>query len=1601
MERREGQMTPHRKQVAILKETYRAKQNTAPTGSRRLVSLILCLCLFLSILPSGLMTTALAASGTDTAPDSGAAVTVTHKGSAVDSLSLPQDERTTLTAVCSSGVTDASYQWQILADIASELWVNIYDATEQSLVLSCALLNSLADDTGSAYVRCRVTASGQTIDSNVVCVTAARTIPVETGAEDEADANAAPTGRVPALRAPARAPAATSEEYVEITINYLDAVTGESIYKSYQAQIQRGTAYTSNVISPAYLGYAPFYNAAAPSDKDASAAKDNATTIHLDISDSYSAPTYVVNVYYKAIDVPYAVRYYFQNIHDDTYSENVGLYSVSTAKTGTIISDKELKLPEGKAEGFTKLYHYPEAVAADGSTVFQCYYDRNYYMLKFDMDGGYGTEPVYARYGTAFIVTAPTRHGYEFDGWDDVTNGTGDGKADTLPTTIPAENRTYKALWRTVDTTYTTVYWLQNADDDQYSFIGSVKGSAQSGMTVSGSDSLQADTPLCGNTDTTHAHNTDCNPKNFNQLVYNDTKTQKNVTIKGDGSTTVNVYYDRKAYTLRFFYAREDSDGQFQLVGGTTYPFGNKDKSFRRPDPYNVDNLLDQVNDWGNIKNKPQLKDEYTNTYIKRTLDSNGYTYYYLELKARFDADLSTLWPGDCFKRVPVQDTHHANDAYLYMDKDQWGNYAYLAGWNGEFKVKYTLDNPNSTIKGMFQRLDENLLYGPDEVSEDSSDVINFLGYFCNGADVDWSKPWQWLYKLYVPVLDGDKTDLTYNGTNYKLIKTIDTADNNTDIPHQTQPTLHGFEASDQHKENNPKTDDGRESFTAQFFYQRNSYTLTLHNYNEALSTVKLPYQTPLDNYVPKDPAYPSTLEADAYTFGGWYYSSGCYEGTKYQPGDTMPAGNITLYAKWTPVTRTVRFFQTYDDMLAYEKTDDNTGPIHTSEVTHGTRVGSVKDPTDKSGHGYVFSGWFYMLAGKKTAYAPQDIPVTRDLNVFADWGSHTAQPYLVHYALHTGEKDPEWTAALHTASGGTVPGNNQTFTVSVGSETRTYVYLTSDKQFHRQIAADSTGYAYQGNTRTFYPKVGDPLNELYADFNTGCYPTLASHSITVESESDKTAPKKNVFTFTYAHTTSISYTVEYRYADNNELISSAPDNGSVKKFSNKAVVTERFAVIQDHIPDAFYKRLILAVKVEANGSVTSQDNVVVFYYTQNKTHAPYAVHHMLQTLDAALNNQSGLEKDTSGNYKNYAEDEARIQGIGKTGNTLHVTPQTFSGFTVGNTGIQITTEITTAGTTTTEKNITLSGTDFAITIDKNGTDLYVFYTRNQQNYSVYYLKYGTPTTDLNNLVYDADDPAHTSGVLADIKTNIGKFGQTVTGNAKDIEGWSCVSDKQQTLLLRSDQKQNNIFFFYQPVQYSVDYQVWTQGGGTVSPSKEVVEGDTPFTGSTPTEKPGYRFDGWYLDETCTKPVTIVEGTVDLTKNKLVPNKSKLKAMPKDNTFYAKFVPVLGDLTITRSNASDDEGNGDRIFVYRITTTKDPSFELFVSIKGNGSVTIKNMFCFTYTIEQQNGWSWRYADTSRTVTVTENKNQTVTFDSAPTTNKWLNGNSDRKVNGKR
>ena len=409
---------------------------------------------------------------------------------------------------------------------------------------------------------------------------------------------------------------------------------------------------------------------------------------------------------------------------------------------------------------------------------------------------------------------------------------------------------------------------------------------------------------------------------------------------------------------------------------------------------------------------------------------------------------------------------------------------------------------------------------------------------------------------------------------------------------------------------------------------------------------------------------------------------------------------------------------------------------------------------------------------------------------------------------------------------------------------------------------------------------------------------------------------------------------------------------------------------------------MILAVTDDGNGNyVGSLDNVVVFYYSKNEQNAFYAVHHMLQKTDAA---GEALTQDANGNYINYTESDALTEGIGDIGSMHDIVPQIFSGFTVYGTGY-----IKDSGQT--QLLDAETNPHFTITVQAQGTELYIFYTRNTQSYKVYYLKYGT---DISNLPQLTDTSA---GVLLPIESGTGTFGSAVAASAKPVGGMNCVSNLSQTIILRANDAQNYIIFYYAPLQYTVEYKVWQYGGGTLSQTIEVVNGTDPFIGSTATAKTGYRFDGWYTDEACTVPVGDT-GTV--TGGKLVPATMNLDAMPKVNVFYAKFVPVLGSMTIERQNGTADEGNGDRVFVYRITAADDPAFELYVSIKGNGSVTIKDMICREYTVEQQNDWSWRYNDTSQKVTVSEGTTSTVTFDDAPVNNKWLNGNSERITNRK-
>lgn len=1582
--------------------------NNRTMSFRRLLALLLGLVLFMELLPGGLTVVG----------DASDAVTVTVDGAKTAQVTLPQSGRVTLEAASETGDTD--YQWQIQLDGD---WVNIYDATAASLTLTYAMV-SPALEKGSAMVRCTV---GGESASDPVKVTVSYDVEADAAAlnrqrdelTQETSAAAAPR------RTPRRVSRSSAPEYINVTVNYLDAVTRLPIYTGFSATIKTGEPYSQKVLSPTYLGYAPYWSAEKPDTTDPDAATVSAQSLTLSVGANYTGETYTVNVYYKAIAVSYAVRYYFQNIHDDMYSENVDFYRRDSALTGTIIANEALGLGEEQTRGFTKLYHYPEAVAADGSTVFECYYDRNYYQVKLDANGGYGSEHVYARYGTPFVATTPTRHGYRFVGWDKLDeNGVGDGKVDALSTTVPAENASYIALWKSADTTYTVVYWLKNAAGTEYDYMGSQKRSAVAGQVVSGDASwLTADSYICGLTeDAGHTHNEGCKPELFRHSVYE--KADRDVTIEGDGSTTVNIYYTRKSYTLRFYYAKEhvpandtvnpgDSDTPiYSVVGGSTRPFGfyqetgNNARPKKDGKPVNdVESLLYNIQsgDWGVVAELPTIQ-QPTGTAYTYTIgtypDGGGYNakgdrFHYLEFTVPYGTDLLHLWPTEeVFGQIQTaRSGYDANKANEHRGEGQWGNYAYFAGWNGEYNVKYTQEKTNSTIKCLYPVLNDDLLYAKKLIGQwGDASTVNFLGFFDNGADVSWSIPRQWIYKLYVEVLPGHETDegvaaRTVDGVTryYMLYDTVFANDDNTTIKDQTDPPLPGFTCmrdkdGGSEREINGTLADGRESYTANFYYNRNSYTLTAQNYDEIYTYDNIPYQDSLDGWMHflLLMRYPETLEKGAYTLGGWYTSPGCFPGSEYVSGSTMPEHDISLYAKWEPVTYTVRLFKNRKDMETYQTTGDETLVWEKRTVNHGLALDEIDEPTDDwSGHGYSFNGWFYLKNGKKTAFTPADTAVKEDLLVYADWGSHKAQPYLIHYVLKE-TADAEWRKLLDEASLYSQE-DGKAYTVTNGSgESRTYIYYAGEGGgYHRQIAGDTRGYANQGSTRTFYPKAGDPYNQLYSDFNnSGYYPTLASHSITMGEEPNVAAPTVNVFTFYYVHAAEVSYKVEYRYHGTGELIESeSTGTGFVEKETSKAVVTERFAVVKDCVPDAIYKRLVLAVVRGEDGTyVGSPDNVVTFYYTKDDKNAFCAVHYMLQNIDA-VSDEPSLRPD--GTYANYTESTVHTEGIGEIGTTLSITPQTFGGFTMRDTAV--------VRWGNSSDTVPVNAGAFSLTVQKEGTELYVFYTRNTQSYVVRYLRYGS----------DPHKPQPVDVLHAPVN-GTGKYGAVVTAAAESIDGYHCVSTVSQSIVLRPDDRQNEIIFYYEPLQYTVEYRVWAYNGGTLDNTLEVVEGNNAFRGSVPTAKSGYTFVGWYQDAECTIPVG-EKGTVDDATGQLTPERGKLTPAPQTNVFYARFKAVYGNVTITRE-AREDESNGDGTYVYRLTSKDNPAYVVEVTVPKGGSTTVYDLPCGDYTVEQVNSWSWRYADGAQTVTVEDSQTKTVTFAGAAVKEKWLTGSSDAVVN---
>ena len=957
----------------------------------KVISLLLCLVMALSLVPAAL------AEGED--------LSVYNGNEAVTAQQLEKNTGKTLALAVKAEA--AAYQWQI--HIEGDLWANIYGETGKALTVHSGMVSGRGS---SAEFRCLMDKT----PSDTVTVTLVEGQPAKAPAPKAPEVlkEAQPVGEPqivePAVKAapkaeeaPANDPAEGDENPVApaeegqadetpapstytIIINYKFA-DGKQAAPSWSAQVAAGSTYTQDIQSPVVVGYTP-----------------SETVVHVN-----TAEAKIYTVTYQPAEVEFTVKHYQQNVSNDEYT----LADTETKKGYT-----ESAVGDGLAKtdytGFySLLYDTTTTIAADGSTVVEIYYDRNYYLMNFDLDGGYGVEPIYARYGAPISIGTPEKPGYSFNGWDK-----------NLPATMPAENRSYKAQWEAGDAAKVTiVVWGENADNEEYSFYHNSEIMAKPGDTLKLAD-LQGKL-ICGKEE--HTHTADCgitcghvhsltcyglsanasstNP-NDNTAWWCDSKPETYFAQLGleDGC----LYYDDENAMVA------SKDNYYLRFGGKYYKL--TENQFNKLKGSEIGKTSDNTSGHPDYYYKYSIKTSgmsCTHTHddscyaCGKTEHTHTSACYY---------NTSFMENPNLWKLVKSDEVTVAADGTtilnVYYDRVEFTLHFRKANSNrddyGTIKAKW-----GANIREAFNQKCKSA--GTSNWSEKSNaegpwtsylDIMPTEGrtYYANTEGYGTSTAY-----YYVEGLDG-KDKLFYEnkstGTGYTV-------------------TVEEFIEISGFTFNPDRSSKVGDDFNgAKFYYTRNSYNLRFYNHNGEIegSSKTVKYEAPLSSYN-FTPDYPADLEPNAYVFDGWYTTAGCYEGSKADLNTmTMPASDVILYAKWVPKTHTVKAYQTKD---ALENGED---ALHTYDnVPHGTTV--TPTPADPKRDPYKFVGWFYISdTGEEKAYN-FSMPVNRDLNLYAKWSSNTLMTYTVKYELENG------TEIAPPTTGSALAGTTKTFNAKTGTE--------------------------------------------------------------------------------------------------------------------------------------------------------------------------------------------------------------------------------------------------------------------------------------------------------------------------------------------------------------------------------------------------------------------------------------------------------------------------------------------------------------------------------------------------------------------------------------
>jgi len=290
---------------------------------------------------------------------------------------------------------------------------------------------------------------------------------------------------------------------VRLTVNYVYS-NGSLAAQPWVSHVESGVSCNLTAESPEIQGFTP----------------DQA---RVSFNDAYTTDQ-TVTVTYKGAEVNYTVNHYLLNV-DDTKPATPAATETVPGETGLPTEATAKVYP-----GFTPQAISQATVNADGSTVVEILYERNYYTLTWNTgENASYIAPEQVRYGAAVTKPDkdPTKVGYEFKGWEN------------LPETMPAGDLVVTAKWEAATRAdYKIIYWTETVKEGVYTVNHVINRNGIVGNSIpNGSYTVPKGyrtTPVAG-------------------------KTDGDVKITADGTAVKNVYYARDTYTIKFM--RQYRDG--------------------------------------------------------------------------------------------------------------------------------------------------------------------------------------------------------------------------------------------------------------------------------------------------------------------------------------------------------------------------------------------------------------------------------------------------------------------------------------------------------------------------------------------------------------------------------------------------------------------------------------------------------------------------------------------------------------------------------------------------------------------------------------------------------------------------------------------------------------------------------------------------------------------------------------------------------------------------------------------------------------------------------------------------------------------------------